>query len=61
MKKGTHAEVYGCNPKLRSALEEHQAGYVLTVACSYEVTTDARKFRADDLAAKVPRRAWPGW
>jgi SRSO17 transposase len=50
-------EVYGGNPKLRSALEERQVGYVLTVACSHEVTTDAGKFRADALAAKVPKRA----
>ena len=51
-------EVYGGNPKLRSALEERQVGYVLAVACSHEVTTDAGKFRADALAAKVPKRAW---
>ena len=51
-------EVYGGNPKLRAALEERQVGYVLTVACSHEVTTDAGKFRADALAAKVRKRAW---
>jgi SRSO17 transposase len=51
-------EVDGGNPKLRSALEERGAGYVLAVACSAEVTTGAGKFRADALAAKVPRRAW---
>jgi predicted RNase H-like HicB family nuclease len=51
-------EVYGGNPKLRSALEERKVGYVLAVACSAEVTTGAGKFRADALAAKVPRRAW---
>jgi SRSO17 transposase len=44
-------EVYGGNPKLRSALEERHVGYVLTVAGSHEVTTDAGKFRADALAA----------
>ncbi len=54
----TGDEVYGGNPKLRSALEERQAGYVLAVACSAEVTTAAGRFRADALAAKVPRRAW---
>ncbi|CAM5656645.1 Transposase OS=Streptomyces aurantiogriseus OX=66870 GN=GCM10010251_93960 PE=4 SV=1 [Streptomyces aurantiogriseus] len=52
-------EVYGGNPKLRSAREERGADYVLAVACSAEVTTGAGKFRADALAAKVPRRAWP--
>ncbi|WP_327177754.1 IS701 family transposase [Streptomyces sp. NBC_01335] len=51
-------EVYGGNLKLRSALEERQVGYVLAVACSHELTTGAGKFRADALAAKVPRRAW---
>jgi SRSO17 transposase len=51
-------EVYGGNPKLRSALEERGQGYVLAVACSSEVTTRAGKFRADTLAAKVPKRAW---
>lgn len=54
----TGDEVYGGNPKLRSALEEHRVGYVLAVACSAEVTTGAGKFRADALAAKVPKRAW---
>jgi hypothetical protein len=33
-------------------------GYVLAVACSAEVATGAGKFRADALAAKLPRRAW---
>ncbi|WP_435822597.1 IS701 family transposase [Microbispora bryophytorum] len=51
-------EVYGGNPKLRTALEERQVGYVLAVACSHEATTSAGKFRADALAAKVPKRAW---
>ncbi|MFB7056064.1 IS701 family transposase [Streptomyces vinaceus] len=51
-------EVYGGNPKLRSALEERGVGYALAVASSAEVTTRAGKFRADALAAKVPRRAW---
>lgn len=51
-------EVYGGNPKLRSALEERGLGYVLAVACSAEATTKAGKFRADTLAAKIPKRAW---
>ncbi|MGW3636026.1 IS701 family transposase [Streptomyces sp. NPDC005122] len=54
----TGDEVYGGNPKLRSALEERGMGYVLAVACSAEVATRAGKFRADALAAKLPRRAW---
>ncbi|SCF15499.1 SRSO17 transposase [Micromonospora marina] len=51
-------EVYGGNPKLRTSLEERGLGYVLAVACSAEVTTKAGKFRADTLAARVPKRAW---
>ncbi|MFC8671131.1 IS701 family transposase [Streptomyces griseorubiginosus] len=54
----TGDEVYGGNPKLRSALEERGMGYVLAVACSAEVATRAGKFHADALAAKLPRRAW---
>jgi hypothetical protein len=49
-------EVYGCNPKLRAALEERGTGYVLAVACNHEVTTQAGKFRADTLAKKLPKR-----
>ncbi|PYC87578.1 IS701 family transposase [Streptomyces tateyamensis] len=51
-------EVYGGNPKLRTALEERGTGYVLAVACNHEVTTRAGKFRADILAKKLPKRAW---
>lgn len=51
-------EVYGGNPRLRAALEERGAGYVLAIACSSEVIATGGKFRADALAAKVPKRAW---
>ncbi|WP_405911295.1 IS701 family transposase [Streptomyces sp. NBC_00828] len=54
----TGDEVYGGNPKLRAALEKRGLGYVLAVACSADVATRAGKFRADALAAKLPRRAW---
>ncbi|WAU86576.1 IS701 family transposase [Streptomyces sp. Qhu-G9] len=54
----TGDEVYGGNPTLRSALQERGIGYVLAIACSHEVTSGAGKFRADALAAKVPKRAW---
>ncbi|MCX4588829.1 IS701 family transposase [Streptomyces sp. NBC_01549] len=54
----TGDEVYGGNPKLRSALEKRGLGYVLAVACSAEVTTGAGTFRADALARKLPKRAW---
>ncbi len=51
-------EVYGGNPTLRGALEERGCGYVLAVARTHEVTTQAGKFRADALAKKLPKRAW---
>lgn len=51
-------EVYGGNPRLRSALQQRGMGYVLAVACSAEVPTHAGKFRADALAARLPKRAW---
>jgi SRSO17 transposase len=51
-------EVYGGNPTLRTALQERGIGYVLAVACSHEAPTRAGKFRADALAARVPKRGW---
>ncbi|MFI6804718.1 IS701 family transposase [Streptomyces luteogriseus] len=54
----TGDEVYGGNPRLRAALEERGIGYVLAMACSAEVPTNAGRFRADALVKKVPKRAW---
>ncbi len=54
----TGDEVYGGNPKLRTALEGGGIGHVLAVACSAEVATGAGTFRADSLVKKVPKRAW---
>lgn len=54
----TGDEVYGGNPKRRTALEERGIGYVLAVACSAEVPIGAGTFRADALVKKVPKRAW---
>ncbi len=54
----TGDEVYGGNPKLRTALEERGIGYVLAVACSAEVSTSAGTFRTNALAKKAPKRAW---
>lgn len=54
----TGDEVYGGNPKLRTALEERTTDYVLAVARSHEVTTRGEKFRAEALAKKLPKRAW---
>lgn len=53
----TGDEVYGGNPKLRTAVEERGIGYVLAVACSAEVPTGAVTFRAEGLARKVPKQA----
>lgn len=54
----TGDEVYGGNPKLRTALAERGLGYVLAVACSAEVPTPAGKFRADHLVKRLPKQAW---
>ena len=54
-------EVYGADPTLRETLEDRGVGYVLAVACNHRVRTvraDAGKFRADELAASLPRKAW---
>ena len=51
-------EVYGADPKLRNALEDRGVGYVLAVACSHQVCTGVGKIRADELAARLPRKAW---
>jgi SRSO17 transposase len=51
-------EVYGGDPQLRATLEDRGIGYVLAVACSHPVRTPAGKQRADELASRLPRRAW---
>ncbi|MGW3648226.1 transposase [Streptomyces sp. NPDC000878] len=51
-------EVYGGNPKLRTALEQRTTGYVLAVARIHEVATRAGKFHADTLVKKIPKLAW---
>jgi SRSO17 transposase len=51
-------EVYGGNPTLRSELEQRQVGYVLAVACDHRVTTATGTYRADELVARLPKRAW---
>ncbi|MEU8221829.1 IS701 family transposase, partial [Kribbella sp. NPDC048915] len=54
----TGDEVYGGDPKLRQTLEDRGIGYVLAVACSHQIHTQAGKIRADALAARLPRKAW---
>lgn len=51
-------EVYGADPHLRHVLEVRGLGNVLAVACSHPVTTAAGKFRADEIAARIPQCAW---
>lgn len=53
----TGDEVYGGNPKLRSAPEERGVSYVLAVACTAEVATKAGMFRAAP-AAELPKHTW---
>lgn len=53
----TGDEVYGGNPKLRTALAERGIGYILAVARSAEVPTHAGKFRAEHLVKQLPTRA----
>lgn len=51
-------EVYGGNPTLRGDLEQRGVGYVLAVALDHHVTTAAGIRRADELVARLPKRAW---
>jgi SRSO17 transposase len=54
----TGDEVYGGDPKLRSALESRGTGYVFAVSCDHRVTTATGRVRADALATILPKRAW---
>jgi len=52
-------EVYGGNGPLRTWLEIQRIAYVLAVACDHRVPAGAgRTIRADDLAARLPGKAW---
>ena len=51
-------EVYGQDPKLRAELARRGLGYVLAVAKSHPVTTQAGTFPAAELARRLPARAW---
>ena len=54
----TGDEVYGADPGLRTECELHRLGYVLAIGCDRRVSTDVGPVRADELAARLPRRAW---
>jgi SRSO17 transposase len=51
-------EVYGGNPTLREVLEQRQVGYVLAVSCAHRVRTATGTYRADEVVARLPKRAW---
>jgi len=51
-------EVYGNAPQLRADLVERGIGYVLAVAKNHMITTQTGTARADELAARLPKRAW---
>jgi SRSO17 transposase len=54
----TGDEVYGADPALRAALEARGLGYVLAVARDHRMVAGGDPYRADALAARVPKRAW---
>ncbi|TDD42329.1 IS701 family transposase [Saccharopolyspora elongata] len=54
----TGDEVYGADPRLRTALEARGVGYVLAMGRDCRVTTAAGKFRPDELATRLPKRLW---
>lgn len=52
-------EVYGNNPTVRSWCQQHQAGYVLGVPCSFTLTLGCgTTMRADEAASLVGKRGW---
>ena len=51
-------EVYGNAPQLRADLVERGIGYVLAVARDHRITTGTGTHRAEELAARLPQRAW---
>ncbi|MEV0724225.1 IS701 family transposase [Micromonospora purpureochromogenes] len=51
-------EAYGNDPRLAARLRALRLGYVLSVACSHQVSTGLGVYRADALAAGLPTAAW---
>lgn len=51
-------EVYGADPTLRAELEYRRVGYVLAIGCDRRVPTEAGPLRADEITARLPKRAW---
>jgi len=51
-------EAYGDNRPLRDYLEEEEIAYVLAVSRDHLLAMPVGRRRADELAARLPRRAW---
>jgi SRSO17 transposase len=51
-------EVYGADPGLRAELVGRRLGYVLAVAKDHPISTGIGVRRADELARRLPNRAW---
>jgi SRSO17 transposase len=51
-------EVYGADPRLRTAIRNHGLGYVLAVAANRRMPTAAGSIRVDAIPAMLPMRAW---
>lgn len=54
----TGDEVYGQDPRLRAALEEHWMGYVLAIAGNRRVDLEGVQVSAAEVAARVADRHW---
>jgi SRSO17 transposase len=54
----TGDEVYGADPGLRKDLVGRRIGYVLAVAKDHPIHTGIGTRRADELAGRLPKRAW---
>ena len=54
----TADEAYGDNPGLRDWLDNQDLNYVMAVSCDARFTTPTGPQRADELAARLPKRAW---
>jgi len=51
-------EVYGADPGLRTELVRRRVGYVLAVAKDHPISTGIGTRRAEELARRLPNRAW---
>jgi SRSO17 transposase len=51
-------EVYGADPRLRTAIRNHRLGYVMAIAANRRVPTHAGPIRVDHLPALLPAHAW---